>query len=90
MDYRNVFTLRAHDEPFWVVVEPWASEFLVGFGEECQVVARHPAVIPSLGAELSGGKLVLWVNESGATFEFWRAGSLEMSMPVPIPVLPLG
>jgi hypothetical protein len=87
MDYRNAFRLRASDEPYLVVVEPWASEFLVRVGEECQVVACHPAVFPSFGAELVGGRLVLWVNESGATFEFWRAGELELSMPVPVPNL---
>jgi hypothetical protein len=35
MGHRNTLNLRAHDEPFWVVVEPWASEFLVPIGEEC-------------------------------------------------------
>ena len=90
MEHRNGITLRAPDEAFWVVVEPWASEFIVRIGEECQVVALHPGVPPSFGAELADGRLVLWVNEAGATFEFWRAGKLELSMPVPIPSLPPG
>ena len=85
MPQRSIFILRAYDEPFTVVVEPWANEFLVRIGEECQVAALHPSAPPSFGAELAGGKLVLWVNEAGATFEFWRAGALELSMPVPIP-----
>ena len=90
MEHRNAFTLRAYDEPFCVVVEPWASEYLVRIGEECQVVACHPTVLPSFGGELAGGKLVLWVNEAGATFEFWRAGALEQTVSVPIPSLPPG
>lgn len=90
MDHQNTFILRAYDEPFWVVVEPWASEFLVRTGEECQVIACHPTVMPSFSAELAHGKLILWVNEAGATFEFWRVGKLELSMPVPIPSLPPG
>jgi hypothetical protein len=90
MEHRNAITLRAYDEPFWVVVEPWASEFIIRIGEQCRVVACHPDALPTFGAELAGGKLILWVNEAGATFEFWRAGGLELSMPVPIPSLPRG
>ena len=90
MERRVGFTLRACDEPSWVVVEPWANEFLVRIGEECQVVACHPAVMPSFGAHLADGKPILWVNDAGATFEFWRSGELELSMPVPIPSLPPG
>jgi hypothetical protein len=90
MGQRNVLRLLAYDEPYTVVVEPWANEFPVRVGEECQVVALHHDVIPTFGVELGSGRLIVWVSESGSTFEFWRAGTRELAMPVPIPSLPSG
>ncbi len=85
MVQRNLLQLRAFDEPFEVVVEPWANEFMIRTGDRCELVALHPETIPPFLVELVRGKLVVWVEVSGATFEFWRGGVLELAMPVRTP-----
>jgi hypothetical protein len=82
---RSVLRLIARDESYTVVVEPWAEEFVVQIGEDCQVVALHPEIQPTLGAELAGARLIVWVYESGSTCEFWRGRIRERVMSVPIP-----
>jgi hypothetical protein len=85
MTKRNALQLHASEERYTVVVEPWASEFIVQPGDVCEVVALHPHVQPSLQVELAKGKLIVTVNESSATFEFWRGKRRELEMHVPIP-----
>ncbi len=85
-------SLRVHNrnqETLTLVVEPWAAEFDMVMGEECDVVAVNRDVVPSFGVESCSGGLIVWINEGGSTFEFWRAGVLAESMPVPIPGYPL-
>jgi hypothetical protein len=85
MSFHNVLALSASKDPYWLIVEPWANEFEIRPQQRCRLVANHPRLVPSLEAELVEGKLVIYVNESGATFEFWRENELELDMPVPIP-----
>lgn len=86
MGFRN--PLRVHNrnpETLTMIVEPWANEYDVVTGSDCEVVAINPSVMPTFGVEPLGGNLIVSVNESGSTFELWRAGVLMESMPVPIP-----
>jgi hypothetical protein len=77
------------DDPCVLIIEPWANEFTIRSGESCSVVAIHPTVTPTFMAHIvRGGNLVMWVNEDGATYEFWRGGKLELSNSIPIPKLP--
>jgi hypothetical protein len=86
MELRTVLGVTAHDRPFVLIVEPWAEEFPISIGDRCEVVALHPAVTPTFEVEIGqGGSLVVWVKESGATYEFWRAGEREFHTPVAIP-----
>ncbi len=87
MAFRNPMrVINRNLETLTLIVEPWASEFELLMGEECEVVAIHPALLPTWSmTHTADGDLMIWVNEGGSTFEFWRAGVLEMSMPVPIP-----
>jgi hypothetical protein len=88
MVFRTALSVFAHDRPFTLIVEPWAEEFAIAVGDRCEVVALHPSAVPTFGAEVCrGGDLMVWVNESGATYEFWRGGSLEFHTPVAIPYL---
>lgn len=89
MGFRTVLSVTAHDQPFVLIVEPWAEEFAIEIGDRCEVVALHPSAVPSFGAVVCrGNDLMVWVNESGATYEFWRGGVLEFHTPVAIPYLP--
>lgn len=89
MVFRTTLSVFAYDRPFVLIVEPWAEEFAIAVGDRCELVAVHPSAVPSLGAEVCrDGDLRVWVNESGATYEFWRNGSLEFHTPVAIPYLP--
>jgi hypothetical protein len=86
MAFKNTLYVTAHENPFILIVEPWANEFSVGLGEVCAVIAIHPTVTPTFtAAACRGNDLMLTVNEGGATFEFWRGGEIELLMPVPIP-----
>jgi hypothetical protein len=86
MAFRTVLSVFAHDRPFTLIVEPWAEEFAIAVGDRCEVVALHPSAPPSFGAEVCrGGDLMVWVNEGGATYEFWRARVREFHTAVAIP-----
>jgi hypothetical protein len=68
-----------------VVIEPWAMEYAVAAGEECEVVAIHPIVVPTFSTRMANGKLTVRVNECGSTFEFWRSGRMVEAVTIPIP-----
>jgi hypothetical protein len=88
MSFRNPLRISpGHDEvTLTVIVEPWANEYRVAMGEECVVVARHPTVLPTFGIiPSSNARVVVWINEGGSTYEFWRGESLEDSTTIPIP-----
>jgi hypothetical protein len=86
MNFRTPLAVFATDRPLTLIVEPWADEFSIEVGDRCEVVALHPTVLPTFGAEVSlDCELILWVNESGASYEFWRGGVREFHMTVAIP-----
>ena len=73
-------------DPYTLIVEPWADEFVIHNGQKCAVVAIHPTVAPTFTIEAtSGNDVIVYVNEGGATYEFWRDDHLELAMPVQIP-----
>jgi hypothetical protein len=87
MAFRNPLrVINRNPETLTLIVEPWASEFKLLLGEECEVVAINPAVLPTWGVDpTADGDLIIWVHEGGSMYEFWLAGILVMSMTVPIP-----
>ena len=84
----STLEISPYDEPFTVIVEPWADEFSVLPGQNCAVVAHHPTVTPRFGASLEQGALIVWVNDSGATFSFVRDGVVEYQTDNAIPPVP--
>ncbi len=82
---QNILQLRASKIPLAMIVEPWANEFVLEPGQVGQVVAVHPHVSPAFEVEFVDDHLIVSVHEEGATFEFFRDGRLEFSMPVAIP-----
>jgi hypothetical protein len=85
MAFKSSLYLTAHESPYILIVEPWANEFTIFLGETCALVAIHPTVTPTITAmTCRGNDLEVYVNEGGATFEFWRGGTLELSMLIPI------
>ena len=88
MGHRSELTLFCRESPYTVIVEPWAEEFLIETGARCRVVALNSKVVPTFEVELNGAVLIVCVNESGSTYEFWRADVKEFETPIPIPRLP--
>jgi hypothetical protein len=81
----NTLRIFAYQHPYTLVVEPWAEEFPICLGEQCRVVALNPHLMPTFGVEMSQDRLIVWVNEGGSTYEFWRGEHCEFSTPVAIP-----
>ena len=89
MGFRNSLRVQNRQpEALTVIVEPWANEYKLAMGEECSIIAINSSVMPTFGVEPHGGDLILSVNESGSTFEVWRAGVRVDRMTVPIPPWP--
>ena len=82
---RSTFEIIPNDESFTVIVEPWADEFVVQPGQKCMVVAHHPSITPRFGASVAQWALIVWVNDSGATFSFVRDGVVEYETDNAIP-----
>jgi hypothetical protein len=75
MGFRNPLQVRnGTDAPMAVVVEPWATEFVLEPGGVCEVVATHPDQFPTFGVEPTAGKVIVWVNEGGSLYEIWQGG----------------
>ena len=86
MTFKNVLHVSARERPFVLIVEPWADEFTIAVGDDCKVVALNPGVSPTFEVEpCRGCDLIIYVNESGSTFEFWRSGVREFWTSVAIP-----
>jgi hypothetical protein len=85
MSQQSVLFVSATKNPFRLIVEPWADEFDIPRGQRCRLVAKHPSIVPTFEVEVVRGMLVACVNDSGATCEFWREGSLEADLNIPIP-----
>ena len=84
----STLEIGPYDEAFTLIVEPWADEFVIHPGQQCAVVAHHPSVTPGFGASLANGALIVWVNDSGATFSFLRDGVVEYETDNQIPPIP--
>ena len=86
MVFQNTLSVTAHDRGFVLIVEPWAEEFAIAVGDQCQIVALHTIAPLTFGAEVCrDGDLMVWVNEGGSTYEFWRGGVREFRTVVAIP-----
>lgn len=68
--------------PFTLSVEPWAIGFQIGQSDRCEVVFRHPTVVPTVTVGMASDMLILTVYEAGCVFDFVRGGALELQMPV--------
>ena len=79
MGIRNTIQVfgRRDGSSFTLIVEPWANEYLVRHGETCEVVAIHPSIIPTFGVTSLEDDLIVFINESGSIYEFWRDGHWE-------------
>ena len=84
----STLEISPYDESFTLIVEPWADEFVIHPGQQCAVIAHHPSITPRFGASLAQGALIVWVNDSGATFSFIRDGVAEYETDNAIPPIP--
>ena len=88
MSCSSTLTVLAYDQPYTLVIEPWADEFTIQVGNKCKVVALHPSLTPTFSIEMAQNRLVATINEGSSTYEFWRGDVCEFSNPVPIPGAP--
>jgi len=72
MGEKNTLRVFGGARPYTLVVEPWADEFLIAPDDHCEVVAINAEYVPFFEVGISNEKLVVWVNEGGTTYEFWR------------------
>jgi hypothetical protein len=72
-------------QPYKLIVEPWADEHVIRPADRCSVVAIHPSEAASLDVEWQDSALIVWVNINNAPYQFWRNGALEHNMSIPIP-----
>ena len=49
MEHRTKLALLAQPNAYTVIVEPWADEFNITPGLDCQLVALNPLAPPSFG-----------------------------------------
>lgn len=60
-----------------VIVEPWANEYQLSTGEECEVVATHPKAAPCFSLAIADDQLLVWIesgSEGGSNYQFWQGG----------------
>jgi hypothetical protein len=75
MIHRNPLRIANRSpKPMTIAVRPGAEEYEVASGAECEIVATHPAILPTLSVESFGTRLVVSVNEGGGHHEFWLKG----------------
>jgi hypothetical protein len=72
------------EAPYILVVEPWAMEYAILPGDKCMLVVNHVLESARFSVENhKDARLSVWVNLSGATYEFWRNGKIENEMLFP-------
>jgi hypothetical protein len=75
MIFRNPLRIaNGTAKPMAIVVHPGTGEYELAPGAECEIVATHPGVLPTLSVESLGARLVVTINEGGSHHEFWRNG----------------
>ena len=83
MSVESVLDLNGYSGSYLAIIEPWGEEFRIDTDERCKLVAIHPKLPASFEVSWNAVGLIVWINQHGATFEFWRGASKEFSMPVP-------
>jgi hypothetical protein len=84
MNQSSSLSILGGAQPYTLIVEPWATEYVVQPSDRCHLVVSHNSEAPAVAVEpLVEGNLIILVEASGATYEFWRNGVKEAEMPVP-------
>jgi hypothetical protein len=79
---RTTIHLEAYDNPFSVIVEPWAAlSFDVPPNERCAVIVEHPSIEPTVTCGVVNGEMYVTVYESQSTFKFVRGEVVEFELP---------
>ena len=67
---------NASVSPLRIVLEPYASEFLLPSGSTCEVVGRSDRLEPEISIEYTEQAIVFWGVSGGAAYEYWQDGKL--------------
>lgn len=74
------------NQPYTLVVEPWASQYQIQPEDKCIVLIKHASKVARVGVELNAlSTLTVRARLSGSTYEFWRNGEQEDESPTPAP-----
>ena len=59
-----------------IVLEPYATEFVLRPGSSAEVVGRSDAGNPEFSVEYTDDGMVVWGQTPGAVYEYWQDGKL--------------
>jgi hypothetical protein len=77
MSIQTSLLIYGGDNPYWLVVEPWANQYEILPNDKCRLVAFHPTQQVIFSVELQDQKcLIVYVNSSGSTYEFYKNDEL--------------
>jgi hypothetical protein len=58
-------------------VEPWADEYGLPSGHECEIIATHAERLPTFLLDSQDHRILVWIgsgSEGGGACEFWLDG----------------
>jgi hypothetical protein len=62
--------------PLRIVLEPYASEFMLPSGSTCEIVGRSEGNVPDISIEYTTDAIVFWGQTTQAIYEYWQDGKL--------------
>ena len=77
MSHRSVLKLSNDSRrELRIVLEPYATEFLLRPGNSAEVVGSSDNRSPEFSVEYTEGGMVVWGQTPGAVYEYWQDGKL--------------
>lgn len=76
-EVRTEFRVFGGKQPYSLVLEPWGDVLSIAPGDRCRVVLTHDSVISTFALEHQPEYVVVWVEEGGSGYEFWRGETRE-------------
>lgn len=78
MSIETILWIHGGDNPYILVVEPWANQYEILPGDKCRLVASNPDKQSFFEVELlENNHLIVYVNVAGTSYEFYRNDVLD-------------
>jgi hypothetical protein len=73
MSIQTTLWIHGGDNPYTLVVEPWARQYEILPGDKCYLVASNPVKQSFFELELNDNNyLIVYVNVEGTNYEFYK------------------